>query len=193
MKNERGMVLAMVWLIAGSGASVIRIYSNQQATEELGLYFLRFIISTVSDVEGGMIVDALFASGAATSIEGKYCFEIPNFIGCQKFSRKATMAKICQFFCAIMHCTCSSWSRNPLRLLLRPNVALVIIFGILQGTHREFHSPYEGCGTRSWLDLSKKFYIIFKGHFSSIGFPFFKHKAKIRQVDFTMHTQLTFI
>ena len=52
MKNKRGMVLAMVWLIAGSGASVIRIYSNQQATEELGLYFLRFIITTVLDVEG---------------------------------------------------------------------------------------------------------------------------------------------
>ena len=32
MKNERGMVLAMVWLITRSGAGVVRIYSNQQAT-----------------------------------------------------------------------------------------------------------------------------------------------------------------
>ena len=37
------------------------------------------------------------------------------------------------------------------------------------------------------------FYIIFRGIFSSIGFPFFKHKAKIRQVNFPMHTQLTLI
>ena len=53
MKNLKGMVLATVQLVAGSGATVIRIYSNQQATEELGLYFLRFIITTVLDVEGG--------------------------------------------------------------------------------------------------------------------------------------------
>ena len=36
-----------------------------------------------------MIVDALFASGVATSIEGKYCFEIPNSIGRQKIFKES--------------------------------------------------------------------------------------------------------
>ena len=157
MKNKRGMVLAMVWLIAGSGASVIRIYSNQQATEELGLYFLRFIITTVSDVEGGNDRWRIIRIWSSNKHRREVLFWNTQFYWMPKIFKESNYGQNLPILLCNYALYLFLMEQDPLRLLLRPNVALVIIFGILQGTHREFHSPYEGCGTRSWLVLSKNF------------------------------------